>query len=157
MKKKNCTTNTLRKTNKMSNEKTIRDIYSLLSFDTNEEKAVAYGINSENDSLEYKQITRSGDIYDLIDCIASDKLANNYDFISLITYGWAAPIDSSIDQDIPPSQSEHRRRIRLMMVGGKENNGLIGSAIKFSDEDDIVIDEDNANGPLATAFEQLYK
>jgi len=157
LKKKNCTTNTLRKTNKMSNEKTIRDIYSLLSFDTNEEKAVAYGINSENDSLEYKQITRSGDIYDLIDCIASDKLANNYDFISLITYGWAAPIDSSIDQDIPPSQSEHRRRIRLMMVGGKENNGLIGSAIKFSDEDDIVIDEDNANGPLATAFEQLYK
>lgn len=140
----------------MSNEKTIRDIYSLLSFDTNEEKAVAYGINSGNDSLEYKQITRSGDIYDLIDCIASDKLANNYDFISLITYGWAAPIDSSIDQDILPSKSEHRRRIRLMMVGAKENNGLIGSAIKFSDEDDIVVDENNANGPLATAFENLY-
>lgn len=140
----------------MSNEKTIRDIYSLLSFDTNEERAVAYGVNSENGLLEYKEITKSPDIYDLIDDIASDKLASNYDFISLITYGWAAPINSSIDKDIPPSQSEHRRRVRLMMLGGKENNGLIGSAIKFSDEDDIVIDEDNANGPLASAFESLY-
>lgn len=140
----------------MSNEKIIRDIYSLLSFDTNEERAVAYGVNSENDSLEYKEINKSADIYDLIDCIASDKLASNYDFVSLITYGWAAPIDSSIDKDIAPSESEHRRRVRLMMVGGKENSGLIGSAIKFSDEDDIVVDEDNANGPLATAFENLY-
>jgi len=140
----------------MSNEQIIRDIYSLLSFDINEERAVAYGVNSENDSLEYKEINKSADIYDLIDRIGSDKLASNYDFVSLITYGWAAPIDSSVDKDIPPSESEHRRRVRLMMVGGKENNGLIGSAIKFSDEDDIVVDENNANGPLATAFENLY-
>jgi len=140
----------------MSNEQIIRDIYSLLSFDINEERAVAYGVNSENDSLEYKEINKSADIYDLIDRIGSDKLASNYDFVSLITYGWAAPIDSSVDKDIPPSESENRRRVRLMMVGGKENNGLIGSAIKFSDEDDIVVDENNANGPLATAFENLY-
>lgn len=140
----------------MSNEKIIREIYDLLSFDTNEGKAVAYGVNYQNDSLEYKQINRSADIYDLIDDISSDKLAVNYDFISLITYGWAAPINSSVDKDIPPSQSDDRRRIRLMMVGGKEINGLMGSALKFSDEDEIIIDEDNANGPLATAFEQLY-
>lgn len=153
--KKKYTNNTLRR-KKVSNEKIIREVYDLLSFDTNEEKAVAYGVNYQNDSLEYKQINRSSDIYDLIEDISSDKLAINYDFISLITYGWAAPIDSSVDQDILPSKSEHRRRIRLMMLGGKENNGLIGSAIKFSDEDEILIDEDNANGPLASAFEQLY-
>ena len=87
----------------MSNEQIIRDIYSLLSFDTNEERAVAYGVNSENDSLEYKEINKSPDIYDLIDRIESDKLANNYDFISLITYAWGPPIEAfdKISQDFP--------------------------------------------------------
>lgn len=141
----------------MSNEQTIRDIYDVLAFDTNEERAVAYGVHYENNLYDFKEIKRSSDIYDLIDDLASDKHAQNFDFVSLITYGWAAPISDSTDKEIPPSKADNRRRIRLMMVGGKANNGLLGSALKFSDEEEVIVDEDNANGPLASAFESIYE
>lgn len=141
----------------MSQESIMDEIYQLLAFDTNEEKAVAYGVNRNEDEFEYKELQRHGDIYQLIDEMSADKLATNFDFISLITYGWAAPIEEVRDEEIAPSKSENRRRIRLMLVGSKENNGILGSALKFADNEEIVFDFGDADGPLSDVFNTMYQ
>ena len=77
----------------------IEELYNLTVFDQDQEKATMYGIKkNDDDSYISKMLSRAGDIYQLIDDVASDKIAHNYDFVSLITYGWAAPIQESVDE-----------------------------------------------------------
>ena len=140
----------------MNTNDKINQIYELLSFDQKDERAVAYGLNINNEDSNYRVIGEDGDIYQLIENLKVDKFATNFDFVSIITYGWAAPIQESVNQDIPPSQANGRRRVRLMIVAEKASAGIIGSALNFKDNDEVIYDDNVATGPLRDAFDEIY-
>jgi len=144
----------------MDNNAMLEELYNLTAFDQDQEKATMYGIkkNDDNDSYIPKMLSRAGDIYQLIDDVASDKIAHNYDFVSLITYGWAAPIKESVDEEIPPSKSDNRRRVRLVVVASKEEKKAIGSVIHFFDNDETIFETNSqTSGPLQDAINSIYE
>ena len=68
-------------------------------FDSGECKI--FGINIDNDSYEAEEITSRGDIYEMLDSDDIDLLvkSSKYDYLTVGTCGWAAPIDNSNDED----------------------------------------------------------
>ena len=98
-----------------------------------------------------------GDIYQLLDEVENgiDLKADKADFFALDTCGWAAPINPETGQpDGAPSQAKDRRRVRLVLVVNTE--GHTASALKFEDQDEVITDNGQAHGPLATAILQAF-
>ena len=74
-------------------------------------------------------------------------------FIVLETGGWAAPLSMVSSSDVPPSEQEARRRVRVVMVGDRE--GQIASAISFADEpEEVICNVEEGEGPLVDAFRE---
>jgi hypothetical protein len=90
-----------------------------------------------------------GDIYDLIEATVAEDSVNYY---AVITAGWAAPTDS-LDGSVPSKHPE-RRRVQLLCVVGRD--GSAGSALKFGDEKELIIDEGQATGSLADALASIF-
>lgn len=145
----------------MSNKEIVETLYEMTVLDQDQEQATVYGFkkNNSQDNLLYtqKMLDRGGDIYDLIDKISQDRIASNYDFISLITYGWAAPISDSTDIDVPPSKADNKRRVRLVITASKDEKKVIGSVLHFFDEDETIFDEDGTSGPLQDVINSIYE
>ena len=128
-------------------------------FDSGECKI--FGINIDNDSYEAEEITSRGDIYEMLDSDDIDLLvkSSKYDYLTVGTCGWAAPIDNSNDEDndLPPSQHPAKRRVKLLCTA---NTNQIGNTINFQDQgenQEPVIDLGNAKGALASAFSNFVK
>lgn len=93
-------------------------------------------------------VAKSGDVYDLLDDKKTFKAIQDYDTFSILTCGWAAPLEST-DENTPPSQHPERRRVRLLVHATEF--GVV-SVMRFQDNDDeIVTDEGKATGSLADA------
>jgi hypothetical protein len=117
---------------------------------------VIFGINIKDDSYEAEEITTHGDIYEMLDSDDIDLLveASKYDYLTVGTCGWAAPIDNNNDEDndLPPSQHPAKRRVKLLCTS---NTNQIGNTISFQDQKEHlnpVVDLGNAKGSLAIAF-----
>lgn len=136
----------------MENYKTLELINNTLSFDQNQDSAVAYGLHQVGDSLSYEVIGRSPDVYDLIDDLSSIGTAKSFDYLSIITWGWAAPLNENGGVDGAPSKHPLKRRVKLV-ISGKNPDGLIGSVVNFSDDvENPVYDTGDATGSLNDAF-----
>jgi hypothetical protein len=138
----------------------LAQINEALKFDTDETKAVAYGISwsDEKESLECQVISSNADIYDLIDNLSDFSNASSFDYLSIITWGWAAPLDSDGDIDGAPSKHPQKRRVKLIISGSNIEKGLIGSVINFSDDpDEPIYDYGDATGSLNDAFIEFFK
>ena len=141
-----------------NNDTALVDIYDLLKDQNDDSKAHVFGIN-KNADYDYKQIGSHGDIYQLIDNIIDDRIGSMYDYLGLITYGWAAPLnqDGEVDGNQAPSQHPDRKRVRLLLVTSKEIGGVLGSAMEFvNEEEEPVFDYANASGPLHDHMSQIY-
>lgn len=140
----------------MENYKTLELINNTLSFDQNQDSAVAYGLHQVGDSLSYEVIGRSPDVYDLIDDLSSIGTAKSFDYLSIITWGWAAPLNENGGVDGAPSKHPLKRRVKLV-ISGKNPDGLIGSVVNFSDDvENPVYDTGDATGSLNDAFVSLF-
>ena len=138
----------------------LEQINEVLKFDTDETKAVAYGISwsDEKESLECKVISSHADIYDLIENLSGFSNVNSFDYLSIITWGWAAPLDSAGNIDGAPSKHPQKRRVKLIISGSNAEKGLIGSVLNFSDQpDEPVFDYGDATGSLNDAFINFFK
>jgi hypothetical protein len=126
----------------MYSENTLTQIYEALDFDQDDSECKAYGLTEINGELIAKMITTSQDVYLMIESINDDRLVDNtnYDFISIITHGWAAPLDSNGEVSGPPSQHPNKRRVRLLISLDVKNREMIGSTIKFADDEDALND-----------------
>jgi hypothetical protein len=146
---------------KQINKMTIlAQINEALKFDTDETKAVAYGISwsDEKESLECQVISSNADIYDLIENLSNFNNVNNFDYLSIITWGWAAPLNENGEVDGAPSKHPQKRRVKLIISGSNSEKGLIGSILNFSDEpDQPVFDYGDATGSLNDAFTDFFK
>lgn len=97
-------------------------------------------------------VAKSGDIYDLLDDNNTLKAIDGYDTFSILTCGWAAPLEST-DENTPPSQHPEKRRVRLLVHATEFG---VASVLRFKDDDDeIVTDEGSARGSLADAVMDL--
>lgn len=142
----------------MYTEYTYKNIHNVLAHDTDESTAKVYGITEVNGQMVAHFIREDADIYDLIDHISDDRIAQNgsYDWLAFITYGWAAPLNSDGVVDGAPSKHPERRRVRLTVAVDAKNDHSVGSVLKFADEDDVIVDLGAATGSLADAIAGLF-
>jgi hypothetical protein len=94
------------------------------------------------------------DVYDLLESKKA-KLALSFDFIGVVTTGWAAPLNENGEVEGAPSQHAERRRVRLMVIADKEG---VASVLRFADTpDEVVTDPGSATGSLADAIQKLVQ
>jgi hypothetical protein len=116
-------------------------------------KARIFAISAEGFS---RVLVTSGDVYDALDLAGGKTLNADEIGIGVETCGWAAPIQDEDDKKakrenkLQPSQHPQRRRCRLITLVNKDLEA--GSALGFSDEDEIITDEGKAKGSLADAL-----
>jgi len=117
-----------------------------------------FGTNElEITSDDLAQVAEHGDVYDLLESDIARSTAQFADAITLVTCGWASPIDNSEDEDnqVAPSQHPERRRVRLVVTATREHTA---SVLRFSDDwDNPITDEGHARGSLADAVRDLFQ
>lgn len=134
-------------------------IFNLSQKDLNIDNAKAYGIyKDEAGQMESRLIKHQPDIYDLLQDMYKDKSYSGYEYISLFTTGWAAPLNKDGDVDEAPSKHPQRRRVTLVICADVNAKSIIGSVLEFEDEpDEKVYDFNQATGSLADALSQIFE
>jgi hypothetical protein len=99
----------------------------------------------------YHLLSAHPDVYDLLE---QPFDATHYTGIIVHTTGWAAPISDNGEVDGPPSKHAERRRIGIASC---VMNDSIGSALSFSDEQELVLDSGSATGSLANALSECWQ
>lgn len=136
----------------------LEAIFNLLYGKDDTKQAIAYGITKDKDNnLISKIITKGDDIYDMIDNLHEDKTYLVNDFVSVRTTGWAAPLGANGEVEGAPSQHPNRRRVCLFVSLDILNKEVIGSCLKFDDEEEVIYDFNQATGSLALALESLVE
>ena len=118
-------------------------------------KAMLIGVKTEGDAVLdiNAELAGDADIYDLLTDPKNLRRANPYDTIAILTTGWAAPIESSGGEMGMPSDHPLRRRVRLLMCANLRG---VASVLRFSDDqENTLIDEGEAVGPLAIAVQSF--
>ena len=98
----------------------------------------------------YHLLSAHPDVYDLLE---QSFDATHYNGIIIHTTGWAAPISDDGTVDGLPSKHAQRRRIGLAAC---VMNDSVGSALSFSDEEELVLDPGSATGSLANALSECW-
>jgi hypothetical protein len=126
------------------------------------ENASIIGISLDGDGNFYNihpDVAQGDDVYDLLDRVDPKELSR-FGAVGLVTCGWAAPLPKDYDKeqmdslDTPPSQHPEKRRVRLFICASRDN---MASVIRFQDQDEVVVDEGEAVGPLANAVQHLMR
>lgn len=142
------------------NDKELAEVFNALEIDRSEVKAKAYGLTINDGTFTAKMIREDEDVYELIDHINDDKILANtsFDYFTLITHGWAAPLNKNGEVDGAPSKHPERRRVRLIVAVKPEADNDVASILQFSDEpDDLIFDYGTATGSLADAVLSLFE
>jgi hypothetical protein len=135
----------------------LEKIYSLSIVNPENTNAKAYGITNNGGNMDSILVANSADVYDLIEHIDADKLQSNYNYFSVLTTGWAAPLNEHGEIDGAPSKHKDRRRVTLVIGINIDDKVLVGSALKFDDDDEIIFDFGDATGSLANAILELLE
>lgn len=141
----------------MSYQNTIEKIYTALEFSQDEDKARAFGLSEKDGEMNVTLIGENEDVYELIENINNDKLQNINDHFAIVTYGWAAPLNSDGEVDGQPSKHPEKRRVRLMATVSRNNKNTMGSAVYFKDTQEVIYDMGDASGMLAEAIIELFE
>ena len=138
-------------------EQVVQTISKEMPTDYDMGKAVMYGIKlDDNKQITFDQITENGDVYEMLNPFNTVWKMKGYNFFTIVTCGWAAPITEEKNEysDLPPSQHPSRRRVMLTVNATTDNK--VGSCISFKDDqENAVFDYGNARGDLADAFLEL--
>lgn len=142
-----------------NDQETLETIQKMLDFDTSSASAVMYGISINDDgNPQFVKFAEDGDVYDLIENIRQDQIHRNYNYITLKTTGWAAPINADGSVNGAPSEHPERRRVRLFVTLDINNEKVIGSSLTFNDDsENPIYDFNTAEGSLADAMESLVR
>ena len=109
----------------------------------------------DDDGL-FTLIDHNRDVYDLLDDddVATDLSKADNISIGVLTYGWAAPIiDGEEPSDIPPSQHEDRKRVRVLVTAC--DHGKFLTFLRFEADPDAVETQGGGEGSMADAIQQL--
>jgi len=104
---------------------------------------------------DFITLTEVGDIYDgLADLVLSGDKYPTAKGLAIITTGWAAPLGANGEVQGEPSKHPERRRVRLTAYVSCE--GIL-SAIAFSDEEEVIYDDNGGTGTLAVALTDTWE
>lgn len=105
-----------------------------------------------NDNNKIKSVKENRDVYDLLDDFDTLESIKDCASFTILTAGWAAPINETND-DMPPSQHPEKRRVRLIVHATEFG---VASVMRFKDKaNEIVTDDGKARGSLAEAVMDL--
>lgn len=138
-------------------QKQLEQIFNTLESDRGESTAKAYGLTYVNNELVANLILEDSDVYDILADLRINKRneLTGLDFLSIITWGWAAPLNSDGEVDGAPSNHPNKRRVRLI-ISLDVKNSESASVLQFQDEpDDLVFDYGSASGSLADALMEI--
>lgn len=139
-------------------EQTLDAIFNASDVNPEITNAKVYGLTSNEDGVFAKLLDHSPDVYSLLEDLSYDRTFTNYQYISLVTTGWAAPLNKDGDIDCPPSEHNERQRVTLVVCVDVYDKSIMGSVIDFEDENmDRVYDMNNATGQLADAINSLFE
>lgn len=122
-------------------------------------KAQLIGVKvNENNEITCDVIGENGDVYNLISNIKNNSNAilklSDYKLISILTGGWAAPVNNDEGDEIAPSQHPERKRVLVSVIGYSVNQ--VSSVISFDGEnEEQVYDYNQGQGALREAFDEL--
>ena len=141
--------------NQITSEKlksVTEEVFSTTMDMRNDKKATLVGIKFVDDEIICNKISENGDVYDLLSEIPMFQDAvKNFDMISVLTAGWAAPVNDDEDDEIAPSEHKDRRRVILAMVGNTSTQ--YSTIMSFDDEEiDGVYVENQGQGSLRDEF-----
>ena len=117
-------------------------------------EAQAYAILTTADGLDVQLLQSDKDVYDLLDTTVVADALRLTDFVAVVTCGWAVNITES-DDNLPPSKSPNRIRVRLCVITDK--NSKQGSVMRIEGEGEAMFDEGKAHGALADAVKRASK
>lgn len=105
-----------------------------------------------NDNNKVKSVKENNDVYDLLDDFDTLETVKDCASFTILTSGWAAPINET-DENNPPSEHPEKRRVRLIVHATEFG---VASVMRFKDDaNEIVTDDGNARGSLAEAVMDL--
>jgi hypothetical protein len=113
----------------------------------NKKRAELYGVTEQE---QFVKIAWALDVYDLLDASYNFE---NFVGMSIHTTGWAAPLNEDGDIDSAPSEHPERKRVSLITTITAEGTG---SALAFTDEEEIITDPGSASGALADAMADCW-
>lgn len=143
---------------KEQNEALLDEIFNVSSIHPEITDAKAYGISTNaNGELKSTLIDFGPDVYELIETVSDQDKHMLFEYVSVVTGGWAAPLNSNGEIDGAPSQHPNRRRVALAIAVSIANKNIIGSVLKFDDSEDRVYDYNQATGSLAEAMSMLFE
>jgi hypothetical protein len=138
-------------------QQTLENIHNLLYGKDDSKSAIAYGITKDTDGVNLisKLIAENNDIYEMIDELHDDLTYLENDYVTLRTTGWAAPLGDNGEVEGKPSEHPNRRRVCLFVSVDITNKEVMGSSLKFDDDDEVIYDFNTATGTLADALSSL--
>ena len=105
-----------------------------------------------DDNNKIKSVKENNDVYDMLDDFDTLESIKDCASFTILTAGWAAPINET-DEDTPPSQHPKKRRVRLIVHATEFG---VASVMRFKDKaNEIVTDDGKARGSLAEAVMDL--
>lgn len=104
---------------------------------------------------DFIKLTEVSDIYDgLAELVLSGDKYPTAKGLAIITNGWAAPLGSNGEVQGEPSKHPERKRVRLTAYVSCEG---VMSAIAFSDEEEVIYDDNGGTGVLAEALSDTWE
>ena len=111
-----------------------------------------YGVIIKEDEANLKLLASRNDVYEMLSD-KSVKGTTKFDYLGIVTTGWAAPLNKEGQAEGAPSEHPNRRRVRLMIVANHEG---MASVIRFQDDpENTVTDAGDAEGSLADAVKEF--
>lgn len=114
-----------------------------------------YGVILSEEGINLTLVGQHPDVYALLESDESRVMGQAFDLMTIVTTGWAAPLNANGEVDTAPSQHAERRRVRLAVVVNRE---FIANVLRFQDDpDDVVVDLGSATGMLADAIQDFLR
>jgi hypothetical protein len=111
-----------------------------------------YGIVMSEDEPKISFLASQDDVYELL-LDKSIKGGKRFDYLGIVTTGWASPLNEAGDLEGRPSEHPERRRVRLMVVASPEG---MASVLRFQDDpSNPITDPGSATGTLADAIKEF--
>jgi hypothetical protein len=129
-------------------------IYQELGEERFGKQAKLYSLaETESGDIDIKMEKSGVDIYEVVESPHARKIAKKSKNIIIVTTGWAAPLVKNDNEEVAPSEHPERRRVLLNVFASDE--GMV-STIRFSDSNEVLVDEGRAAGALAEAISDLW-
>lgn len=115
-----------------------------------DKKATLVGITITDGECSAEAIDYRQDVYELLEKAPRIKNINKFDFIGVLTAGWAAPVNDNDEDNVAPSLHPDRRRVNLALFSNSSIQTV--SVMTFDNDMEDIMIETTGQGALQDEF-----